>query len=79
MVDLCDHIILPAYSQSRKQDRLCSRTLPHALSRKVKAVEGTVFCSGETGFSLISADKKELCLYMINKEGKVLHTVRQTR
>ena len=50
-----------------------------SLSRKVKAVEGTVFCSGETGFSLISADKKELCLYMINKEGKVLHTVRQTR
>ncbi len=50
-----------------------------SLSRKVKAVEGTVFCSGETGFSLISADKKELCLYMINKEGKVLHTVRQAR
>ena len=31
-----------------------------SLSRKVKAVEDTVFCSGETGFSLISADKKEI-------------------
>ena len=50
-----------------------------SLSRKVIAVEVTVFCSGETGFSLISADKKELCLYMINNEGNVLHTVRQTR
>lgn len=29
-----------------------------SLSRKVKAVDGTQFCSGETGFSLISADKK---------------------
>ena len=50
-----------------------------SLSRKVKAVDGTQFCSGETGFSLISADKKELCLHMINKEGKVIYTVRQAR
>lgn len=50
-----------------------------SLSRKVKAIEGTQFCSGETGFSLVSAGKNELCLYMIDKEGKVIHTVRQTR
>lgn len=50
-----------------------------SLSRKVKAVDGTQFCSGETGFSLISADKKELCLHMINKGGKVIYTVRQAR
>lgn len=46
-----------------------------SLSRKVKPVDGTKFCSGETGFSLISADKKELNLHMINKEGKVIYTV----
>lgn len=50
-----------------------------SLARKVKPIEGTQFCSSEEGFSLISADKKELCLYMINKEGKVLHTVRRTK
>ncbi|MBM6780517.1 metallophosphoesterase [Bacteroides mediterraneensis] len=50
-----------------------------SLSRKVKAVDGTQFCSGESGFSLVSADEKELCLHMINKDGKVIYTVRQTR
>lgn len=50
-----------------------------SLSRKVKPVDGTQFCSGETGFSLITADKKELDLHMINKEGKVLYTVKHTK
>ena len=50
-----------------------------SLSRKVKPVDGTKFCSGETGFSLISADKKELNLHMINKEGKVIYTVKHTK
>ncbi len=46
-----------------------------SLSRKVKPIDGTRFCSGDTGFSLICADKKELNLHMINKEGKVIYTV----
>lgn len=50
-----------------------------SLSRKVAAVEGTVFCSPESGFSVIAADRKELCLYMIDKSGRVLHTVRRTK
>lgn len=47
-----------------------------SLSRKVGTIDGTVFCSPESGFSVIAADKKELCLHMIDKNGKVLHTVR---
>ena len=50
-----------------------------SLSRKVKPIEGTQFCSPETGFSVISADKKELCLHMIDKTGKVLYTVRRQK
>lgn len=46
-----------------------------SLSRNVKPIEGTCFCSPETGFSLIAADKEQLSLHMINKEGRVLHTV----
>ena len=46
-----------------------------ALSRKVKPTEGTVFCSPEPGFSVIAAGKKELRLHMIDKTGRVLHTV----
>ena len=50
-----------------------------ARSRSVKAVEGTQFCSPETGFSMLSASKKSLCFYMFNKKGKLLHTVKQTK
>ena len=50
-----------------------------ARSRSVKAVEGTQFCSPETGFSMLSASKKSLCFYMFNNKGKLLHTVKQTK
>ena len=50
-----------------------------ALSRKVKPVEGTVFCSPEPGFSVIAASKNKLSMYMIDKTGKVLHTVEKTK
>ena len=50
-----------------------------SLAREVKPVDGTQFCSDATGFSLITVDKRELCLYMMDKEGKVLHTVRRTK
>ena len=50
-----------------------------SLSRKVKPIEGTQFCSPETGFSVIAADKKELCLHMVDKIGKVLYTVRRQK
>lgn len=50
-----------------------------SLSREVSPIEGTQFCSGATGFSLVAADKDRLCLYMLDKDGKVLHTVSKTR
>ena len=50
-----------------------------SLARKVKPVEGTVFCSPEPGFSVISATKKALNMYMIDKTGKVLHTITKTK
>lgn len=50
-----------------------------SLSREVSPIEGTQFCSGATGFSLVAADKDRLCLYMLDKDGKVLHTVSKIR
>ncbi|MBQ8242408.1 MAG: metallophosphoesterase [Bacteroidaceae bacterium] len=50
-----------------------------SLSRKVGTTEGTLFCSPEPGFSVISADKQELYLYMIDKNGNVLHMVKRTK
>ena len=50
-----------------------------SLSREVKPTDGTVFCSDATGFSLITVDKREIDLYMIDKDGNVIHTVKRTK
>ena len=47
-----------------------------SLSRqKVEKIDGTQFCSGIPGFSLVCADKQELDLHLIDKQGKVVYTV----
>jgi len=47
-----------------------------SLSRpKVQKIDGTVFCSGVSGFSLVCADKQSLDLHLIDKDGKVVYTV----
>ncbi len=50
-----------------------------SLARKVKAIDGTVFCSPEPGFSIVSADKNTLELRMIDKEGNILHVVKRSK
>ena len=50
-----------------------------SLSRDVKPVDGTVFCSPEEGFSLLTVDKHELDLYMMDSDGNVLHKVTRKR
>lgn len=50
-----------------------------SLSRKVKPTEGTVFCSPQPGFSIVSVSPKALELRMIDKTGKMLHTVKREK
>ena len=51
-----------------------------SLSRDdVQPIDGTVFCSNESGYSLLTVDENELDLYMLDKEGNVLHTVTRSR
>lgn len=51
-----------------------------SLSRKnVKAIDGTQYCNGAEGFSLICADKSSLSLHLIDKNGNVLYTVNKSR
>lgn len=50
-----------------------------SLARPVKPIEGTAFCSPADGFSVITADKHQLRLYMIDNEGNTLHTVSKTK
>ena len=44
-------------------------------TRVPEKIDGTVFCSDATGFSVLTADKKSLRLNMLDKDGKLLHTV----
>lgn len=47
-----------------------------SLSRKdVKPIDGTQFYNGDEGFSLLNADKANLNIYLIDKAGKIIHTV----
>ena len=46
-----------------------------SLARPVKPIDGTVFCSPADGFSVFTADKKQLRMSMIDKDGKIIHTV----
>jgi predicted MPP superfamily phosphohydrolase len=50
-----------------------------SLSRTPKPIESTLFCSGETGFSVFSATPKAITLYMVNNKGEVLHEVKRTK
>lgn len=50
-----------------------------SLSRKVKPIEGTVFCNGDTGLSLLSASKKSLNFHMIDNKGNILHTIKRNK
>lgn len=50
-----------------------------SLAREVQPTDGTQFCSSATGYSLITADKGELCLHLIDRDGRVLYTVKRTK
>ena len=51
-----------------------------SLSREnVLPVDGTQFCSGVSGFSLVCADKQTLSLHLIDKDGKVVYTVNKKK
>ena len=50
-----------------------------SLARPVKPIDGTVFCSPAEGFTVITADKKQLSLSMIDKEGNIIHTVTKNK
>lgn len=50
-----------------------------SLARPVHPITGTQYCSDADGFSVISAEKHKLCLYMIDKEGNVIHTITKNK
>lgn len=77
---LCGHIHNFQHIRKKGSDTDYVVNSSGSLSRQnVEPVDGTVFCSGEPGYSLITVDKKELCLHMIDKNGNIIHTVKRTK
>ncbi|WP_241159941.1 metallophosphoesterase [Parabacteroides sp. ZJ-118] len=50
-----------------------------SLPRKVKAIEGTQFCSPEAGFTVVSLEDGKLSFYLMNGKGKILYAYSRTR
>ena len=48
-----------------------------SLSRPVKPIEGTQFCSPDEGFAVLSVNKKALTLSLINYEGKIIYQIKR--
>ena len=44
-----------------------------------KATDGTVCCSSADGFSVFTVDKKQLKMSMIDKDGKIIHTITKSK
>jgi len=73
---VCGHI--HNFQHIRKKDSTIDYVVNSSasLSRpKVNKVDGTVSCSGVSGFSLVCADKQTLSLHWIDKDGKVIYTI----
>ena len=50
-----------------------------SLARPVKPIDGTVFCSPADGFSVFTADKTQLRMSMIDKDGNIIHTIQKNK
>ena len=77
---LCGHIHNFQHIRKKGSDTDYVVNSSGSLSRtNVEPVDGTVFCSGEPGNSLITVDNKELCLHMVDKNGNIIHTIKRTK
>lgn len=50
-----------------------------SLSRRVKPIDGTKFCSDKSGFSVLTATKKRLNLHLIDKSGNILYSITRSK
>lgn len=76
---LCGHIHNFQHIRTKGSDIDYIVNSSASLSRKVSPIEGTKFCSPLSGFSYVAASKTELCLNMMDKDGKVIYTVKRNK
>lgn len=76
---VCGHIHNFQHLRSKNGDVDYIVNSSASESRSVKRTSRTVYCSPESGFSVITAGKKSLSLHMIDKNGNLLHTVKRSK
>lgn len=76
---VCGHI--HNYQHIRKPDSGIDYVVntSGSLTRRPQAIDGTLFCSDASGFSVLTADKKDLRLNMLDKDGKTIHVVNRSK
>ena len=76
---VCGHI--HNFQHIRKQDTNIDYVINSSgsLARKVSPVDGTQFCSPEPGFSVCTADAKELNLHMMDKDGNIIYSIKREK
>ena len=76
---VCGHI--HNFQHIRKQDTDIDYVINSSgsLARKVSPVDGTQFCSPEPGFSVCTADAKELNLHMMDKDGNIIYSIKREK
>ena len=78
---ICGHIHnfqhLRSKSKSSNIDYIVNSSASE--SRSVKRTSRSIFCSPETGFSVITVGKKSMALHMVDKNGNILHSVKREK
>ena len=76
---ICGHI--HNYQHIRRPDSKIDYVVntSGSLTRTPKEIDGTIFCNGSPGFSVLTADKNNLRLNMLDKEGKAIYVVSRAK
>ncbi|MDD2952906.1 MAG: metallophosphoesterase [Parabacteroides sp.] len=76
---LCGHIhnFQHIQPEGSKVDYLVNTS--GSLPRKVKAIEGTRFCSPEAGFTVMVAEDNKVTFHLMNGKGKILYSYTRTK
>ena len=73
------HHPIYAYTDKDESERTDMQERVNSILLRHDNVDGTVFCSPESGWSLVTVSADTLSLHMLDKTGKVLHTVTRTK
>lgn len=76
---LCGHIhnFQHIQPEGSKVDYLVNTS--GSLPRKVKAIEGTKFCSPEAGFTVMVAENNRMTFHLMNGKGKIIYSYTRTK